>query len=519
MSENLFGLLSDPSNAGKTALLWKGQQISYADLCESALRIAAELRDRGVKEGDVVTLLFPNAPAFVASYFACWHVGAIANPLNTRLPPSELAALISHAQSRLVVTGPTFAGTAAESIAPLQRDAEQPGDGHLGAPKVAVWKFETEGLCPAPGAYQRRLEMAAGGQRAAALIYTSGTTSAPKGVLLSHRNLLVDARGISSRLGIDDRYRTVCFMPLFHCNALIFSHLSTFCVGGSVVLLPKFSASGLWGEVQRSHAHSFSCPPTVLAMLLDRTPAQQPTPPSLRFVKVGAAPLPEALASSFEKRFGVPLVEGYGMTEGTATTVMHDPRIPRPTGTVGFVLEAQRVRIVDSKGCELGPGQVGEIQIGGETVMLGYYRDPERTASTIVDSWLRTADLGRLETDGYLRLTGRQKELIIRGGENIFPAALDQVLESHPRVRDGAVYGVADPIWGESPVAAVVPKPGLDIAELTRFVRERVADFEMPVDFRLVEEIPRNAVGKIQRHQLQQTHEDTAQFQEEGQPQ
>lgn len=483
---------------------WRDQEITYADLRTSALSIASTLRERGIGEGDVVSLLFPNAPAFVASYFACWRVGAIANPLNTRLSVNELAALMAHAQSSLILTGSTFADTAAECVDLLDMAKRQSATEHVGAGRMAVCELDSEGLAVGQGADDETA--LGGGRRPAALIYTSGTTSAPKGVLLSHRNLLADARGIAQRLAIDSTYRTVCFMPLFHCNALIFSHLSTFYKGGSVVLLPKFSASDLWGEVERSSAASFSCPPTVLAILLNRAPTGERAPRSLRFVKVGAAPLPETLAQSFESRFGVRLIEGYGMTEGTATTVMHDPSIPRPPGTAGFVLNGQRIRVVDQAGRELGQGQIGEIQIGGDTVMLGYHRDPDLTASTIVDGWLRSGDLGCLEADGHVRLTGRKKELIIRGGENIFPAALDQVLESHPCVREGAVYGVPDPIWGESPVAAVVPMRGLDVAELAQFVRDRVADFEMPVDFRLIEEIPRNAVGKIQRHQLAATH-------------
>ena len=515
MSDNLFSLLTAPSRAERTALLWQGRSIRYAELRDAALHMAAELRSRGVREGDVVTLLLPNAPAFVVAYFACWYVGAVANPLNTRLGADELAGLLAHAQSRLVISGPTFSKLADEAL--WRREGQRcvpSGDSRL----IELWLLESEDNLEVCAHNEAVGELARGASDPAVLIYTSGTTAAPKGVLLSHSNLLADAAGIASRLAVDHEDRTLCFMPLFHCNALIFSHLSSFYVSASVALYSKFSASQLWEQVERTGAHSFSCPPTVLAMLLSRTPANLSAPTGLRFVKVGAAPLAESLASAFERRFNVPLIEGYGMTEGTATTVMHDPHASRPPGTVGFALDGQRVRIAREDGAVLPSGHVGEIQIGGATVMLGYHRAPELTSGTVIDGWLRTGDLGSLDSEGYLRLAGRQKDIIIRGGENIFPAALDELLEAHPGVQEGAVYGVPDAIWGEVPVAAVVPNPGLDLHHLSEFMRGRVADFQMPTHFRLVESIPRNAVGKTQRHILKESHPALNGLQEEGQP-
>ncbi|MGH3358260.1 MAG: class I adenylate-forming enzyme family protein [Nocardioidaceae bacterium] len=513
VGDSLVDLLDDRADCPDAALLCGGRTIAYSTLHAASIDVAVGLVARGVGRGDVVTLLFPNSPAFVVSYFACWRVGAIANPLNSRLSASELAALMSHAGSSLLLHGPTFAGLAQEALDQVRMRQ----DGDAPVHEIPTWQFEDEEL-PTPRGGSHLLPEAGRDDEPAALIYTSGTTARSKGVLLSHRNILADACGLAKRLGVDSAYRTLCFMPLFHCNALIFSHLSTFTVGGSVVLTTRFSASRLWDVVEEHAAHSFSCPPTVLAILLDRTPIERRTPTSLRFVKVGAAPLSEQLAHAFEDRFGVPLVQGYGMTEGTATTVMHDPRVVRPPGTVGFVLEGQQVRVVGSDGAPLPAEAVGEIQIGGDAVMLGYHRDPELTASTVVDGWLRTGDLGSVGSDGHVRLTGRQKELIIRGGENVVPLALDEVVSSHPSVQDCAVYGVPDPIWGESPVAAVVPRAGLDIENLTDFVRSRVADYEMPIEIRLVAEIPRNAVGKIQRHALAKAHVDASSLQKEGQP-
>ena len=476
------------------ALVHAGDHLTYGDLRDSAAKLADELSAAGVRSGDVVSILLPNEPRFVVCYLACWSLGAVANPLNSRLSATEIAAVAEHAGSRVVVTSAT---TAAEAGAQQLRVVLDRG--------TAPHWLEVGESEPARGPGRLPVVDVAT-NHPAVLIYTSGTTSAPKGVLLSHDNLRADASGIASRLGIASGYRTACFMPLFHCNALIFSHLSTFFVGGSVLLLPKFSASRLLDEVERWECHSFSCPPTVLAMLLDRVGADRTVPPSLGFVKVGAAPLSDELAQAFESRFRIGLIEGYGMTEGTATSVMHDPRIGRPGGTLGFPLPEQQVRIVREDGTEAGTGEVGEIEIGGATVMLGYHRDPELTRETMNGRWLRTGDLGSLDPDGHLRLAGRRKELIIRGGENIHPAALDQVLETHPSVTEGAVYGVPDPIWGESPAAAVVLRPGTKATDLRDYVAERVADFALPVCWRVVDTIPRNAVGKVQRHLLRAAH-------------
>lgn len=491
MTENLVDLIARRTGHALTA---GEQRFSYEDLMALAGGLAARLREHGLRPGDTVSLVLPNSPAFVIAYFACWHAGLVANPLNTRQSLDEHISVLRHARSRLVLTGPTFEAAARKCA------------GELDVPTLTIDEARPDALTVSPSAKPER-----GGAAPAVLIYTSGTTSAPKGVLLSHANLLADARGIAERLGIGPDYRTTCFMPLFHCNALIFSHLSTFAAGGSVQLLPKFSASTIWDAVEDYRAHSFSCPPTVLAILLERTPKDRPTPQSLRFVKVGAAPLAENLASSFEQRFGVPIVEGYGMTEGTATTTMHDPRQPRPQGTVGHPLHGQRVRIVDELGQELPGTRVGQIQIGGDTVMLGYHRDEQATRETIIDGWLSTGDLGSLDEVGNLRLAGRQKELIIRGGENIFPAALDSVIESHPEVIEGAVYGIPDPIWGESPAAVIVRRrDDLDLDELSQYVRARVADFAAPVVYRVVDSIPRNAVGKVRRHELTRAHGEEA---------
>lgn len=496
MNRNLFDLVERHEGV---ALIHHGREITYADLRHAATGLAGQLHRHGIREGDVVSLLLPNSPAFVVAYLACWYTGAIANPLNSRLSTLDLTDVVTHAGGRLIITGDTF-GPVADTLA---ENCDASGGRTENRP-VEVLRMPVEHAItgdPLPG-HSATPPRCGGGQAPAVLIYTSGTTSAPKGVLLSHNNLLADSTGIAERLGVGADYRTVCFMPLFHCNALIFSHLSTFVVGGSVVLLTRFSASSLLDDVESAAAHSFSCPPTVLAMLLERTDHERPAPHSLQFVKVGAAPLAGSLAASFEARFGISLIEGYGMTEGTATSVMHDPRLPRPDGTVGSCLAGQHIRIVDAAGQPLPTSSIGEIQISGATVMLGYHRDPALTEATVVEGWLHTGDLGHLDEHGYLRLAGRKKELIIRGGENIFPAALDEALQAHPHVAEGAVFGVPDPIWGESPVAAIVAKNALDLTELREFMRGRVADYAMPVEFHLVEQIPRNAVGKVQRHEL-----------------
>ena len=339
------------------------------------------------------------------------------------------------------------------------------------------------------------------------MIYTSGTTGRPKGVLLSHANVWADGVALSQGFRMGPDHVALCFMPLFHCNALIVSHISAFIGHGTIVLCRKFSAREHWRLVADHNVNSFSAPPTVLAILLERESEARDARIKLDFVKTGSAPLTVELATRFESRFGKDiLIEGWGLTECTATSTLNPLYAGgrRKIGSVGQALAGQEIAVVDEQGNFLPPETTGELVIRSPTMMLGYFRDEEATRKAIVDGWLHTGDLGRMDQEGYVFLVGRKKEIIIRGGENVSPLEIEEVLCRHPSVRDVAVGGLPDRIWGEVVVACVVPNETASEQELIAYCRENLADFKVPVRVAIVDELPRNATGKILRRNLTQ---------------
>jgi long-chain acyl-CoA synthetase len=498
----LIGELLSQGRAAKPAIFFEGAAISYADLDDLANRFAHLFGKLRLEIGDRVSMLMGNEPLTVAAYFGVFKTGLIANPINNRLSAHEIGYILNHAGSRLLLTTPEFLPLAVESC---QRLTEKPQilllGGEAGAAPLPVL---SERLLYEQPAAPRRVEGITE-QSAAALIYTSGTTGRPKGVLLTHKNIMTDAEMLARgfRLGAD--HVTLCFMPLFHCNALIVSHLSSFSVHASVVLCRKFSATQHWQLVADHKVKSFSAPPTVLAILLEREAEARALNVKLDYVKTGSAPLTIELAERFEKRFGRDLlIEGWGLTEGTATSTLNPLFAggPRKIGSVGQAMPGQEIRVFDEEGRELPPGAVGELVIRSETVMQGYFRDPDATAKTVKNGWLHTGDLGRLDKEGYVYLVGRKKEIIIRGGENISPLEVEEIIFRHPAVRDVAVGGLPDRIWGEVVVACVVPAYEVTSEALIEHCRKHLADFKIPVRFAFTDALPRNATGKVLRRQL-----------------
>lgn len=498
----LLWKLLEEARDSKPALIFEGESFSYSALDDAANRFCHLFSSLGIQSGDRVSLLMGNEPLTVQAYFGLFKYGAIANPINNRLTAAEINFILMHAQSALLLTTAAYAHLAEAAV----KDMENP-------PQVLVFGT-VEGPLSVPHLSGARLDEQPDSRPAAVatdenapclLIYTSGTTGRPKGVLLSHKNVWADGHALSRAFGIDENHTALCLMPLFHCNALIVTHLSTFIGHGTVLLCRKFSATNHWKWVAQYGVRSFSAPPAVLAILLEREAEARGVDIHLDFVKTGSAPLTRELARRFESRFGENiLVEGWGLTEATATSTLNPLRMgePRRPGSVGQALPGQRIAVLDERGQELPVGQVGELAIRSDTVMLGYFRDPQATEAAFINGWLRTGDLGRMDDDGYVYLSGRKKEIIIRGGENISPLEIEDVIAQHPQVKEVAVGGVPDRIWGEVVVACVVPSGPVAVDDLLDYCRENLADFKVPTRIALVDSLPRNAIGKILRRQL-----------------
>jgi acyl-CoA synthetase (AMP-forming)/AMP-acid ligase II len=342
------------------------------------------------------------------------------------------------------------------------------------------------------------------------VLHTSGTTSRPKRVPLRNANLIASVANIVGTYELVAEDVSLCIMPLFHVHGLLASALATLASGGTVVVPERFSPLGFWPLMQEHRPTWFTASPTPHQLVLARLHEDRPGGTErLRFVRSCSSALSPAQMALMEQRFGVPVLEAYGMTEASHQMSSNPlPPAPRLPGSVGRGTGVE-IEVIDAAGAPLATGVAGEVVIRGPNVMDGYENNPQANASAFVDGWFRTGDLGTLDGAGYLRLIGRIKELINRGGEKIAPREIDEVLESHPAVKEAVAFGVPHPTWGEEVAAAVVLKAPATEKELIAYCRDRLADFKVPRRLNIVESIPRTPTGKVQRRFVaeQLTHE------------
>lgn len=465
-----------------TGLCIRDQNRSFDNLtfARDTAALAARLAASGVSQGDVIAILLPNCAEIVTTMFAAWSLGAALTPVNPALTDPEVVYQLQDSETKVII-GDERAGRLAAGLEMTHVDASTI---HTGT------RADSENA-PAGVA-------GAGPEDFALIIYTSGTTGKPKGCILDHSNITAMVSSISTHLEIDTHDTSLLVLPLFHCNGLLIGVLSVLLAGGTVVVAPRFDPKTFWDVVEAERPTFFSAVPTMYAMLDAHTTRAVDTS-SLRFLVCGAAPMPAKLLERFQERFGVPVVEGYGLSEGSVASTVNPLRGPRKAGTVGPALPGQQVRIATPDGATAKQGEHGEILIKGANVMRGYLGRPEETAKVLHDGWLHTGDVGYLDEDGYLVLVDRIKDMIIRGGENIFPKEIEFVLYQHPDVLEVAVVGHPDPVFGEVPVAYVAPVPGrqLHVAELERHCLASLAKYKVPRRFVIIPSLPKNSVGKI----------------------
>ncbi|WP_019202237.1 class I adenylate-forming enzyme family protein [Tsukamurella sp. 1534] len=453
--------------------------LSNAEFAAAVRTAATRLAEFGVDRGDVVGLLLPNRVELVVGLFAAWRLGAAVTPINPALAPPEITYQAADAGARVLVTEP--GATTPDGVATLTCDellAEADGDA---ADPVGV----------PPGAL-------------ALLIYTAGTTGAPKGVMITHGNIAAMTASFIAHFSFTDRDHSLLVLPLFHANGVVLGTLSPLRAGGRTTIVGRFRPDEFFPAVERHRPTYFSAVPAIYAMLTALPGEVTPDTSSLRFGICGAAPMPVDLIERFESRFGVPIVEGYGLSETTTASAVNPLDGPRKPGTVGPPLPGQRIRIVDGALRDVPRGETGEVLIAGDVVMSGYLGRPDATAETIVDGWLRTGDVGLLDEDGYLRLVDRLKDMVIRGGENIYPKEIEAQLYRNPQVFEAAVIGRPHDVLGEVPVAYVSLREGATVttAGLIDALQGELARAKVPVDLILLDEIPKNPVGKIDKPAL-----------------
>jgi long-chain acyl-CoA synthetase len=456
--------------------------------CAAEVRAAAgTLAAHGVGRGDTVAVVLPNRVELVVTLFAAWRLGACVTPVNPALTPAEAGHQLDDSGAKVVVADPAATPAATLDVGDLVPPGARP----------------ESPVHPMPAADPAPAQPIPDADDLALVVYTSGTTGRPKGVMLDHANLAAMCRMIVDGIGLGADDHSLLVLPLFHVNGITVSVLSPLLAGGRTTIAARFRPEAFFADVERVRPTYFSAVPAIYAMLTDLPAAVRPDTSSLRRVICGAAPMPAELVHAFEERYGVPVVEGYGLSEGTCASTLNPPAGVRKPGTVGLPLPGQDVALLHDDGTIDRDG-TGEVVVRGPNVMRGYLNRPQDTARTVVGGWLRTGDLGRFDDDGYLVLVDRLKDLIIRGGENLSPQEIENVLHAHPDVLEAAVVGAPHAVLGEVPVAFVSLRAGAGTSagELRAHCARSLARMKLPTRIDVVPALPRNAVGKIDKPAL-----------------
>jgi len=472
------------------------RQFTYKEFEAAVMRTARMLAAKGVGYGDVVSLLMPNSVEYVVAYFACWQIGALAGPINSLLKSQEIAYVISNSEARALLVNSEFLPlieTIRDDVPTLQ--AIVTFDNEADATREEVTGVD-------PTAEIGEID----GDHEAIIIYTSGTTGKPKGCLLMHCNVIANARQISGWLGFNETDRLLTIMPLFHMNAVSVTTMSALYAGGSTVVSQKFSASRFWQIISEYQITSFGSVATMLSMLLSTYPDGVPEglkTDQLRFAMCGSAPVPAEVLRRFEEKFNCLVVEGYGLSESTCRSTFNPPDERRRPGSCGVPI-GNEMRVVDEEDREVPDGELGEIVLRGENILKGYYKNDTANATAFRNGWFHTGDIGYRDADGFYYIVDRKSDMIIRGGENIYPREIDEVLYQHPDIAAAAAVGVKDELYGEEVAAVVVLKPGANTTtqEVIDYCKARLADFKCPKTVHFVEDIPKGPTGKLLKREL-----------------
>jgi long-chain acyl-CoA synthetase len=482
-----------------------GRVLTYAGLRQASRALAAFLGGAGVPGGEAVAFLLPNGVRAASVFLGTMYAGRVVAPQNLLAQDSYLAYAIEHSGARIVFTVEEHAAR----LHALTAKATRPVRVHVVDPDAAGFDGDAAaGDAAAAGARAGSALPPVAPADPALLMYTSGTTGQPKGALLSHANLVAAGRAVSASLGLGPADRVLSSLPLYHVNGQSIGTVSPLVSGGSIVMPRRFSVSQWWPLVARHRPTWINVVPTIIAYLLNGPePAAdaRAAMPRIRFARSASAPLPPEQHAAFEARFGIPVIEAMGLTE-TASVAFTNPleRARRRLGSPGLPL-GMEARVVRADGGVAADGETGEIQLRGPNVMLGYYRAPELTAKAIdPQGWFATGDLGRRDADGYYFITGRLKELIIKGGENIAPREIDEAVLRHPAVLECAAVGVPDAHYGQEILACVVLKPDASCGEeeLRAHCERELGRYKAPRFLRFVAELPKGPSGKVQRLKL-----------------
>jgi long-chain acyl-CoA synthetase len=495
MSENLARIVTDAAeqNPDGIAVKLDDVELSFAALDEGSARMAGVLAAKGIGPGDRVGVMLPNVPYFPVAYYGVLRLGAVVVPMNVLLKARETGFYLKDPEAKAVIAWSEF-GEAAEA-----------GAKEAGADYIPVKPGEFEQMLGEAEAVHDVAER--DGEDTAVILYTSGTTGKPKGAELTHSNLFKNCTIAGGELGdIGPEDKLLGALPLFHSFGQTCTLNAGLTYQAMVSMIPRFDPAKALEIIQRDKITVFQGVPTMYNAMLHVENRDDYDTSSLRLCMSGGSAMPEEVMRSFEEAFGCIVLEGYGLSETSPVASFNHPGKERKPGSIGTVIEGVEMKLIDDAGDEVEEGEVGEIAIRGHNIMKGYWNRPDATAEAIdSDGWFKSGDMGKVDSDGYFFIVDRKKDLIIRGGYNVYPREIEEVLYEHPSVQEAAVVGVPHPELGEEVGAAVALKDGDGTTpeELQGFVKEQVAAYKYPRLVWLVDELPKGPTGKILKREIE----------------
>ncbi|HET6865541.1 MAG TPA: long-chain fatty acid--CoA ligase [Solirubrobacteraceae bacterium] len=494
MDTNLARLLTETSaeHGGRPALKLDERLMTYEALHQGAARVAGLLKQRGIAPGDRVGIMLPNLPYFATVYYGILRAGGVVVPMNLLFKRREVSFYLADSRARQVFVWHEFA------------ESGQAGGAEAG----------TEVITVAPGDFEQLLAAApaefADAPRdpsdTAVILYTSGTTGTPKGAELTHDNLLENCvRGGTALLGTSEQDVVLGALPLFHSFGQTACLNASVRAGACLTLMPRFDAEEALEIITRDKVTLLHGVPTMFHALLNHPQRDSYDVSSVRLCCSGGSAMPVEVMRGFERAFGCLILEGYGLSETSPVASFNHVDRERKPGSIGTPIDGVEMKVFDPEENELAAGEVGEIVIRGHNVMKGYHNRPEATAEAMRGGWFHTGDLARVDQDGYFFIVDRKKDMIIRGGYNVYPREIEEVLYEHPGVLEAAVIGVPDSALGEEIGASVVLRPGVEVSadDIRDFVKDRVAAYKYPRHVWFADELPKSATGKVLKRDIQ----------------
>ena len=478
-------------HADRPAMRLDDAEMNYGVLEEATKRMAGILRERGIEPGDRVAIMLPNVPHFAIAYFGALRAGAVVVPMNVLLKGREVEFYLRDPEAKALIAWHGFA------------EAAQEGASATGVELLLVEPTEFQQTLMGAQPLAETAERA--DDDVAVILYTSGTTGTPKGAQLTHGNLATNTQVVLDHLiQIDEHDVILGALPLFHAFGQTCAMNVAVRAGACLDLIPRFDAGKALEVIDRDGVTVFEGVPTMYHGLLNHPERESFDTSSLRLCISGGAALPVEVLRSFEEAFGCKILEGYGLSETSPVASFNHPDRERKPGSIGTPIAGVEMRTVDADGNEVPQGEVGEIAIRGHNVMKGYWRKPEATAEVMRDGWFHTGDMATVDEDGYFFIVDRKKDMIIRGGYNVYPREIEEVLYEHPAVSECAVVGVKDEKLGEEVGAAVVLRPGVEATEdeLRDHVKAQVAAYKYPRVIWFLDELPKGPTGKILKREI-----------------